>query len=65
MKPCKLDKNSPVPPGMKKVHISYYMCYPKAAPAAKKAAKNVTVRRKKAKKSTTANSSPSYWTGRS
>ena len=53
MKPRKIDKSAAAPPGMTKVHIDYYMAYPKAAPkkAAKKKApsaraKNVTVRRK-------------------
>ena len=55
MKPRKIDKSSPAPPGMTKVHIDYYMAYPRPAPGKKKAAKkkapskkNVTVRKKKA-----------------
>ena len=54
MKPRKIDKSAAAPPGMTKVHIDYYMAYPKAAPkkAAKKKApsaraRNVTVRKKK------------------
>jgi hypothetical protein len=61
MKPRKIDKFTPAPPGYKKVHIDYYMAYPKVgptkkAPAAKKKAapkalsKNVTVRKKTPKK---------------
>ena len=45
MKPRKIDKFTPAPPGMNKVHIEYYMAYPKASP---KLSKNVTVRKKKA-----------------
>ena len=59
MKPRKIDKFTPAPPGMKKVHVDYYMAYPRPAPGKKKAAKkaakkkapskkNVTVRKKKA-----------------
>ena len=51
MKPRRIDKFAAAPPGMKKVHIEYYMAYPKVAPPTKKAApskKNVTVRKKKA-----------------
>ena len=59
MKPRKIDKFTPAPPGMKKVHSEYYMAYPRAfpkkkapsAPARKKApsapARNVTVRKRK------------------
>ena len=36
MKPRKIDKFTPAPPGMTKVHIDYYMAYPK--PGKKKAA---------------------------
>ena len=38
MKPRKIDKFTPAPPGMKKVHIDYYMAYPRPAPGKKKAA---------------------------
>ena len=52
MKPRRIDKFAAAPPGMKKVHIEYYMAYPKVAPTKTKAAptkKNVTVRKKKKK----------------
>ena len=50
MKPRRIDKFAAAPPGMKKVHIEYYMAYPKVAPTKKTAPskKNVTVRKKKA-----------------
>ena len=48
MKPRRIDKFAAAPPGMKKVHIEYYMAYPKVAPTKKAPSKNVTVRKKKA-----------------
>ena len=76
MKARKIDKFTPAPPGMTKVHIDYYMAYPKPgkkkarapankkAPAAKKVpSKNVTVR--KPPKKVAAANTPLYWAGRS
>jgi hypothetical protein len=55
MKAFKIDRFTPAPQGMRKVHVhGYYMAYPdkkarapanKKAPAAKAPSKNVTVRK--------------------
>ena len=52
MKPRRIDKFTPAPPGMTKIHIDYYMAYPKKAPrkkappkASPSLSKNVTVRK--------------------
>ena len=55
MKPFKIDRYTPIPDGMHRVHIhGFYMAYPKKAPRKKappkapKLSKNVTMRKKKA-----------------